>query len=119
MLQWARAQKCPWLEDDICANAASGGHLEILRWLREVGCRWGATSYFAAGGGHLAVLKWLRERNCSWDASTCRAATVGGHLAVLRWAREHGCEWNEIDIRAVAAVAGHKEVLNRLDEHGE
>jgi hypothetical protein len=42
----------------------------------------------AAGGGHLAVLRWLvRESGCEWDADeTCDAAARGGHLAVLQWA---------------------------------
>jgi hypothetical protein len=31
VLQWARAQDCPW-EVDVCAYAALGGHLHVLQW---------------------------------------------------------------------------------------
>ena len=30
----------------------------------------------AAKGGHLEVLKWLRENGCPWDEETCRYAAV-------------------------------------------
>jgi hypothetical protein len=38
MLKWLREQGCPWsMRGDTCASAAAGGHLEILKWLREHG----------------------------------------------------------------------------------
>ncbi len=37
MLQWARANGCPW-DDDTCMHAAEGGHLALLAWLRAQGC---------------------------------------------------------------------------------
>jgi len=45
----------------------------------------------AAQGGHLEVLKWLRDNGCPWGAKTCTCAAVEGHLEVLKWAREQGC----------------------------
>ena len=39
MLQWARANGCPW-DEDTCASAAKRGHLEVLKWARENGCPW-------------------------------------------------------------------------------
>ena len=39
------------------------------------------------------VLRWARDRGCDWDASTCGNAAEGGHLEVLKWAWEHGCPW--------------------------
>jgi hypothetical protein len=64
----------------------------VLNWLREHGCPLGGADLCAAAadGGYLEVLKWARERNCPWDAETRRRAADGGHLEVLRWLDEQG-----------------------------
>ena len=49
-----------------------------------------------ASGGHLDILKWLRENGCPWNGYTCAYAAMNGHLEVLKWARENGCPWNEV-----------------------
>ena len=49
----------------------------------------------AANGGHLEMLKYARKHNCSWTVHTTAAAARGGHLETLRWAHQHGCEWDE------------------------
>ena len=95
MLQWARANGCPWNEYT-SYYAATAGKLEVLQWARENGCPWDAgTCRAAAEGGHLEMLQWARENGCPWDEYTCEAAAGGGHLEVLQWARENGCPWNE------------------------
>jgi hypothetical protein len=43
----------------------------------------------AALGGHLEVLKLARENHCPWNLMTCAYAAQDGHLEVLKWAREH------------------------------
>ena len=45
----------------------------------------------AASGGHLEVLQWARQNGCPWDGRTCRSAADGGHREVLQWARANGC----------------------------
>ena len=45
----------------------------------------------AARGGHLAVLQWLRANGCKWSAETYSQAVAGGHLAVQQWLRDNGC----------------------------
>ena len=37
MLQWLRANGCPWTERT-CEAAARAGHLEVFRWARDNGC---------------------------------------------------------------------------------
>jgi len=73
---------------------------------------------FAALGGHLNVLKCVREHGCPWDEWTCRQAATGGHLELLRWAREHDCPWNEVYVRALATAGGHAEILTWMDGLG-
>ena len=45
---------------------------------------------YAARGGHLEVLKWVREHGSPWDKLTCIYAAVSAPLEVLQWAMEHG-----------------------------
>ena len=53
-------ENCPW-DEETCAQAAYGGHLQVLQWARANGCPWNAeTCYRAAKGGHLEVLHWAR-----------------------------------------------------------
>ena len=37
VLQWARANGCPW-DYRVCEHATRGGHLEMLNWARVNGC---------------------------------------------------------------------------------
>ena len=37
------------------------------------------------------MLKWLREHGCPWDASTCDVARNFKHPEVLQWALDNGC----------------------------
>ena len=60
--------------------------------LRKKGFAWG-TCACAAKGGHLEVLKWVRENGCSWDDRVCRNAAREGHIKVLGWAMKNGGNW--------------------------
>ena len=60
--------------------------LNRIQWAYHNGCAcvWNVFSCEeAARGGHLEVLKWIKEKNCHWDFGTCEAAARGGHLEVL------------------------------------
>ena len=97
VLQWLRAQGCPWSTDTF-SSAARRGHLEILQWLRAAGCDWdqpsSLTAMAAAMGGQLGVLQWLREQGCEWNAATSIEAARGGHLELLQWLYAHSCPCN-------------------------
>jgi hypothetical protein len=118
LLKWAREEKkCEWDEDTInaaakqgnlemikycvanecpigtgaCANAASGGHLECLKYLHEeVKAPWTYhTASYAAENGHLHILKYLFERKYDkYDAYACYYAAVNGHLDCLQYLHE-------------------------------
>ena len=116
-LAWAKAKGCSWeLQgwggfENPCAQAAEGGHLEVLRWAREHHCPWNeVTCYYAAAGGHLDVLQWARAHGCPWCPGTCELAAQNGEKEVLRWARENGCEWDE-QTCAQAAAGGYRNML--------
>ena len=117
MLQWARANGCPW-DKWTCEGAARGGYLDVLQWARANGCPWNAqTCYSAAEGGHLKVLQWARANGCPWDSDTGYAATENGHLEVLQWARTNGCPWDNQTCSA-AAGGGHLKMLQWARANG-
>ena len=113
-LKLLRADGCPCDIRTSCA-AATGGHLEVLQWLRGNGrCPWNIRMCSAAAqGGHLEVLQWLHANGCPWDTETCSGAARGGHLEVLLWARANGCPW-DLNTCQEAATGGHFEVLQWL-----
>ncbi|SOB74041.1 ankyrin repeat [Cedratvirus lausannensis] len=116
ILKWVKDRG--YLSERFCSNAALGGRLDILQWLRANGCDWDVwVCADAALGGHLEVLKWARANGCPWDTWTCRNAAAGGHLEVLQWARSQGCPWNE-NTCAYAAGSGHLEILQWLRANG-
>ena len=89
VVMWLREQGCVWNEW-VSAEAALGGHLEVLKWLREQGCPWNAkVCAQAAKGGHLEVLKWLREQDCPWDQETITEAS--DFPEIKKWALDNGC----------------------------
>jgi hypothetical protein len=117
MLQWLRANGCPWREET-CEVAASNGHLEVLQWARANGapCDY-RTCMEAAYRGHLEVMQWMRANGAPWDARTCTYAALGGHLEVLQWARANGAPW-DYKTCSSAAHAGHLEVLQWARANG-
>lgn len=78
------------------AGAARVGDLdEVRRLVLDGGELTVEATANAAYGGHLGVLKWLRQQSCPWDESTCIGAATTGGLEALKWARAHGCPWDE------------------------
>jgi hypothetical protein len=117
VLKWLKEGGCS-LEKETCEMAAAGGHLEILKWSRENGCPWSKeTCSFAAERGNFEILKWARENGCPWDSNTTYAAVVSGHLEILKWAIENGCECYH-KVPYCASKNGHLELLKWARENG-
>eukprot|EP00873_Tetraselmis_striata_P002281 jgi/Tetstr1/422545/TSEL_013353.t1 len=81
LLQWVEEQRCAQLvhNDRLVTVAVESGSLSVLKWE-------------AARGGHVGVLEWLMEQGCRFDEDfpPWREAAEEGQLAVLRWAAEQG-----------------------------
>jgi hypothetical protein len=117
-LKWARhIGRCEW-DENACAHAARGGHIHILKWLRDNNCPWDRwTCAYAAGGGYLDILKWAHKNGCEWSEEICSGAAHSGHLEILQWARENGCPWDHwtcVD----AADGGHLNILKWAHANG-
>ena len=144
LLKWAREEKkCKWDEKTIssaaeqgnlemvkycvanehpideveCAYAADGGHLEVLKYLREeVKAPWYSnTANWAAGNGHLHILEYLVERKYDkYDEYACRNAAMDGHLDCLKYLHETAkAPWDEEAIRS-AHENNHAECVQYL-----
>ncbi|ATZ80083.1 ankyrin repeat/DNA polymerase domain-containing protein [Bodo saltans virus] len=116
-LKYLHENGCP-LNWTTCAYAAKNGYLECLKYAHENGCPWGlCTCLYAAVNGHLECLKYLHENRCPWDSDTCSRAALNGHLECLKYARENGCPWDEYTC-SNAALRGQLECLKYAHENG-
>lgn len=99
-----------WIFDQICdephdlaryrdttiEHAARHGHIETVKWLASVGCRYGHGVKVAACGGHFLVLQWILKHDVNTLAQRiankylCGWAGKYGHLEILQWARGMG-----------------------------
>ena len=118
LLKWAREEKkCEW--DELTINAAaSRGNLEMVKYCVANECPIDENACaFAALGGHLEVLKYLREEvKMPWDSRTASSAAFNDHLHILEYLVErkydhfveHACE--------NAAMCGYLDCLKYLHE---
>jgi len=102
MLKYCVANECP-IDEFACANAASGGQLEVLKYLHEeVKAQWNYwTAAWAARNGHLHILEYLVERKFDqFDKDSCQWAAEKGHLDCLKYLRETAkAPWDEFAVR--------------------
>jgi len=116
MVKYCVANECP-IDEDACASAASGGHLECLKYLHEeVKAPWDEyTASWAAESGHLHILEYLVERKYDqYSEYACELAAKYGQLDCLKYLRETAkAPW---DYRAVrkAHKYNHPECLQYL-----
>jgi hypothetical protein len=103
-------------QDWIAHEAAAGGSVPILHFLKLQGTSFGAdTLLSAASNGHTAACQYLHEqKGCPLTASACTKAASEGHTSTLSYLLQQGCEY---DLRAVctaAAQGGHIRVLENV-----
>ena len=102
MVKYCVANECP-IDEMACAWAADGGHLEVLKYLREEAkAPWGEyTATWAAENGHLHILEYLVERKfVEYVEYACEYAAKFGHLDCLKYLRETAkAPWDEEAVR--------------------
>ena len=101
------------------SEAAKAGDLdEIKRMMSLPDFEWDPdTTAFAAENGHLEVLKFAYEHGCRWADHTCSSAAYGGQLDCLKFAHEHGAPllgWSS----AAACSGNNLECLKYVCEKG-
>ena len=102
MVKYCVAKECP-IDGWACACAASKGHLECLKYLREeVKAPWDfRTANRAAANGHLHILEYLVEREFDqYDTLACWEAARYGNLDCLKYLHETAkAPWDEDAVR--------------------
>ncbi|KXZ51125.1 hypothetical protein GPECTOR_13g612 [Gonium pectorale] len=108
VLAAARAHNMPvltWAVEELGAQATSPalmdamaalGRVELLTWLHQHGCPWGAITFWSAAAvGCEAALEWLVEQGCPLpdDGGPYLVAARNGDLATLRCLARLGCPW--------------------------
>jgi hypothetical protein len=83
VLKWAYARGCAY-SSNLGYFAAMRGDLVMLKYVHDVPLD-ACTMSIAATGGHLEVIKWLAERGCPADHMTAVNAAQSGHLDILKW----------------------------------
>jgi hypothetical protein len=89
MLEWCVAHELPLAS--LCTwQAAIGGHLEALQWLRRHGCQWHHQVIDAAWYGHLDVLQWALANEFPWTSEQRLNCLVLARLrpGIQRWIEE-------------------------------
>jgi hypothetical protein len=65
--------------DAILHDAVKNNHLEVIKWLRQIGCPWSKyTCNAAAFAGNLEMLRFLIESGCPKDNGIGTSALTGG-----------------------------------------
>ena len=102
MVKYCVANECH-INELACVCAASEGHLECLKYLREeVKAPWDSrTASWAAGSGHLHILEYLVDRKYDeYDEEACAYAAENGHLDCLKYLHETAkAPWDEKAVR--------------------
>ncbi|CAL6314005.1 unnamed protein product [Bathycoccus prasinos] len=102
MVKYCVANECP-VDEGACGLAADGGHLEVLKYLREEAkAPWDSgTAAWAAENGHLHILEYLVERKYDeYDTLACERAAKSGHLDCLKYLHETAkAPWDSWAIR--------------------
>lgn len=88
ILEWAIEHGCT-IRTDTCTGAASGGYVEMLRWLvQDVGCDWNArrVAITVCSSGHIEILELLSEWGVlELDEVFCTIAAQFGRVDVLEY----------------------------------
>ena len=117
LLKWAREEKKCKRDSGTINEAASQCYLEMVKYCVANGCHIdGRACAWAADGGHLEVLKYLREEaKAPWDSSTAARAAEKGHLHILEYLVER--KYDEFEYACeYAAAFGHLDCLKYLHE---
>jgi hypothetical protein len=104
VLQWARANGCPWDVSIVLQFAGAGGGVEVLEWLQQhCGRVWTAAEmtamlYEACSFNALDEAKWLRERGAEWPSSFYsydkeEKSMISWSVRAVKWALANGCTW--------------------------
>ncbi len=104
---------------DTCALAAQNGHIDVIEFCINNGCKLNWISYLmAAKNGQLETLKWLKKKNIGpLNTYVSSIAAYNGHYDVMKWLILNECAINNLT-GGSAAENGHLNILKLLIDNG-
>jgi hypothetical protein len=111
-------------DDHVCKNAATGGHVNVLEWLRSENTRITASEicYAAAIKGHLNVIKWLESLTTNSGMFireiAAPVAARNGRLNIIEWFYSEDKNSVKKSHAVCAARCGHLELLKWMRKNG-
>jgi hypothetical protein len=119
LLKYLREKK--WkVENDACRSAACCGHLECFKYLiEEVKLEYRMRCDTAAAyHGHLNILQYFVDRDLvKFHDQACAYAAENGQLEALKFLHENGWSWCYTTLQ-LAKKNGHWDCYNYAKEHG-
>lgn len=99
------------------ACAASGGHLDALVALKEIGCPMADhITDFATDGGHVHVMSYLLKNGYTTRLSTLQSAVESGSFELVKMLLNYGCPTSTRALD-IAASAGRVDLIELLRAH--
>lgn len=130
VLQWLIENNCPFDRNKCIISAASGGQLNMLKWLcnnynnNNNHLTIPMLCICAASGGHAHILQWLQDCNYpngdkskEWKENIYTQAGANNHLNVLKWAYKNNIPYNSSFCER-AATHGYFKVLKWAYDNG-
>ncbi len=104
----------------LCEDAALGGHLEILVWLKTQNFYWEdrIIPLSAAKEGHIHILIWAKKNNCEFERTICDMAVENGKFEALKWLYFEGYTIDTNTACTKAAKSCSAEMMEWLKNHG-
>jgi len=92
ILQYLHENKCPWNER-VPFSAATHGNHDILEYLIKNNCPIDRNLclHIAIRNGHLEIVRYLHEIGSMWTGSECDIASDNGHFEILEYLHQTGC----------------------------
>eukprot|EP00966_Prymnesium_polylepis_P003053 70189-Prymnesium_polylepis.1 len=126
-MKYARDHGCAWGDDflgDLCCLAASGGHLDMLKYLIDNGRTMNSRGAFeSAASGGVDVLQYVLHHGlCTYDEdqlkNACANAARTGKASVLQFLHEKLNAPLFVNASDAAASEGQMECMKYLIDHG-
>lgn len=118
-LKWLMSTKQATLSTKILETAAEHGSFKTVQWLTLKNCPHDLhATCNAASHGHLSIVKWLRYMyRCEYDHMIILSAATQGQMNVLEFGVEHDLHMSE-ECMHVAACNNHLNAFEFLYQHG-
>lgn len=113
----------------LVVKAASGGHIEILKYLVQrfdlPPAILASTPHYvglvhaAAESGNLEVFKYVVESlHIPLQQRDMEGSAIGGSIDILKYFLDHGCKLEDSQVCTMAATWGHKDFVSFALDHG-